>query len=49
VFDRVEMNVVNVPRKVVADGVLPESALPQREIAIWPALQQNSGVKQGGC
>ena len=39
-LDRIEMNVVNVPREVsfIADGVFPEPPLPKRQIAIRPAL-----------
>jgi hypothetical protein len=40
VLDRIEMDVFHVPGEivVVADGVLPKSPLPKREIAIWAYL-----------
>ena len=47
-FDGIEMNVVDVPCEVVfiANGVLPKSPLPKREIAIRIALQLGSGIDQ---
>lgn len=49
VFDGIEMNVVDVAGEivVVADGVLPEPALPQRQIAIGMALQRCALFDQG--
>ena len=40
VFDRIEMDVVDIPREVavISDGVLPKSPLPKREIAISKAF-----------
>ena len=40
-LDRIEMNVVNMPREVsfVADGMFPESSLPKRQVTVRPALQ----------
>ena len=40
-FDGIEMDIIDMPRKVavVADGVLPKSPLPEREVAIGPALE----------
>ena len=35
-LDRIEMNVIDVPRKIsfVADGVLPEPPLPKRQTTV---------------
>ena len=40
------MNIVDMPREVVfvANGMLPKSFLPKREVAIRIALQLNSGT-----
>jgi hypothetical protein len=39
-LDRIEMDVINMPREVsfVADGMFPEPSLPKRQITIRPAL-----------
>jgi hypothetical protein len=47
-FDWIEVNVIDMPRKVavIADRVLPKSPLPKREIAIWPALHIKASLNQ---
>ena len=43
VLDRVEMNVLNVPREVtfIADSVFPESPLPKGQLTIGATIQFN--------
>ena len=50
-FDRIEMDIIDMPREVaiVADGVLPKSSLPKREIAIGPALEMKPRLDQGAA
>lgn len=44
VFDGIEMNIVDVAGEivVVADGVLPEPALPQRKVAVRMPPQRHA-------
>src|ERR1700716_1005749 len=50
-FDRIEMDIIDMPRKVavVADGMLPKSPLPKREIVIGPALEMKPRLDQGAA
>src|SRR5450432_4227348 len=50
-FDGIEMDIIDMPRKVavVADGVLPKSPLPEREVAIGPALEMKPRLDQGAA
>jgi len=49
VFERIEMNVVDVSLKIalIANRVLPKAPLPQCQIAIWSAGEIDAGVNQG--
>lgn len=51
VFDGIEMNVVDVAREIVfvANGVLPEPTLPQRQIAVRTAAQGSALLDQGAA
>lgn len=42
----VEVNVIHMPLEIapVANGVLPESTLPQRHLIVWTACDQASGL-----
>ena len=50
-LDGIEMDIIDMPRKVavVADGVLPKSPLPEREVAIGPALEMKPSLDQGAA
>jgi hypothetical protein len=50
-FDRIEMDIIDMPREVsvVADGMLPKPPLPKPEIAIWPALEIKARLDQGAA
>jgi len=51
VFDRIEMDVIDMPREVavISDGVLPKSPLPKPEIAISKAFEIEARLNQGGA